>query len=692
MQNMKNVIDDKFMEFVIPNIKTKQNDSIMKLLDLAKDKSDSLIEILSVAIFHHNIPIIKFVMENLNLEQINSIDMNALSLYNSILPNQSKEEIKDSKASYLDVQVPFIIMAGIGGHIDIFEQFMNKKLITNKKVTGAIGMSKKTKNVLYSNVIGACAYYGHNKLLEFILKNYKDEVDIEISTTEKKSKNTKIRLIKEYTGCTPPLLAVAGQASDEITLDILKTLKKYDAKFDIINYNEDNILHLAVSNNKFECAKYICKELGLKDLINRSNSKGFTPLFLAQDTKKENFSSYFFDINKSEEEDIEKNVQELLAESANKQATKGKRKKKKGKNKKEDDEGISGCLGSSEYQETLKEIPETKNEEDDNNIIYGLTFKSKKKNKKLGLDKPKKEITNIEPPKKEEEKITEKIETEKIEEEKKEEQKEIIKQNEEIKKEKNKIKKAKKEKRKDKADTDDFLEQMRKREKEKQEIRKIEEEKRRKEKEEQEKKEQEEQERIQKEEELRKEQEEKKRQEEEEKQKQEELRLKAEEEQHRIEEEEEEEDKSDNKAVFSYSGEDNNINNNISEENKEEENNLINYQDYNKLEKNYLDLEKRLSSLEKEKKELTSVLTKLYLENKSKTNVVPNPNEENINDLMYLANKELANKNEIINDLENKLNMLDLTQIKNFSKERLKKYKDFYTKNLEIINEASKKS
>ena len=327
MQNMKNVIDDKFMEFVIPNIKTKQNDSIMKLLDLAKDKSDSLIEILSVAIFHHNIPIIKFVMENLNLEQINSIDMNALALYNSILPNQSKEEIKDSKASYLDVQVPFIIMAGIGGHIDIFEQFMNKKLITNKKVTGAIGMSKKTKNVLYSNVIGACAYYGHNKLLEFILKNYKDEVDIEISTTEKKSKNTKIRLIKEYTGCTPPLLAVAGPAPDEITLDILKTLKKYDAKFDINNYNEDNILHLAVTNNKFECVKFICKELGLTDLISRSNSKGNTPLFLAQHSNKENFSSYFFDINKSEEEDIEKNVQELLAESANKQATKGKRKK-----------------------------------------------------------------------------------------------------------------------------------------------------------------------------------------------------------------------------------------------------------------------------------------------------------------------------------------------------------------------------
>ena len=113
-------------------------------------------------------------------------------------------------------------------------------------------------------------------------------------------------------------------------------------------------------------------------------------------------------------------------------------------------------------------------------------------------------------------------------------------------------------------------------------------------------------------------------------------------------------------------------------------------EDYEKLNKNYLELEKRLSNLEQEKTQLTSLLTKLYLENKSKGDLVPNSNEENINDLMYLANKELANKNEIINDLENKLAMLDLTNINHFSIEKLKKFKDFYSKNLQIINDAMK--
>ena len=113
-------------------------------------------------------------------------------------------------------------------------------------------------------------------------------------------------------------------------------------------------------------------------------------------------------------------------------------------------------------------------------------------------------------------------------------------------------------------------------------------------------------------------------------------------------------------------------------------------EEYERLNKNYLDLEKRLSILEQEKTQLTTCLTKLYLENKSKAESVPNQNEENINDLMYLANKELANKNEIISDLENKLTMLDLTNIKNFSVEKLKKFKEFYDKNLQIINDAMK--
>ena len=59
---------------------------------------------------------------------------------------------------------------------------------------------------------------------------------------------------------------------------------------------------------------------------------------------------------------------------------------------------------------------------------------------------------------------------------------------------------------------------------------------------------------------------------------------------------------------------------------------------------------------------------------------------------MYLANKELEDKNHIINDLEEKRAMLDLTNIQNFSNEKLKKYKEFYSKNLGIIEDALKKS
>ena len=65
-------------------------------------------------------------------------------------------------------------------------------------------------------------------------------------------------------------------------------------------------------------------------------------------------------------------------------------------------------------------------------------------------------------------------------------------------------------------------------------------------------------------------------------------------------------------------------------------------------------------------------------------------NEENINDLISLANKELENKDNIIHELEGKISKMDLSNIKNFSKEKLQEYKEFYTKNLKIINDAIK--
>ena len=701
MQNMKNMFGDGFIEFLKQSIKIHQNDNVIKMLDLTKDKPETYIELLSVAILHHNIPVLKHIIEKFNLTENDSPYINALSFYNSIFPDDSKNKLTETKEGFIDVQIPYILLAGISGHIDIFENLMNNKLIFNKNLTGIIGISKKNKNIFNSNVIGACAFYGKHKLLDFILKNYKDELDIEFNTTEKKAKNNKMRFSKEYSGYTPALLALVGPSDDKDSLEVLKTLAQYNAKFDISSWNQDNILHLATKNKKLECAKYICGNLGLKNLLSQNNKEGYNPLSLAQHLNEEKFISYFHDLNEEDEKKIEENLKELLAESVNKETKKGKKKKgkKKGKNNDINDD-IPGFFDSSDYQETLKEIVPKKEEEENDNIIIGLSFKNSKKNKKLKLgDKNKHEINTkneVSIPNKEQE--TEinnnniNTNADEIKQEKEQEKIQESKTETEIKKEKEKkakAKKIKKEKRKNKENTDEFLEQMRKREKE----RRLEEEKKKKEQEEKEQKEREEQQRILEAERLKKEQEEQQRLEELKKFEQEKLKQ-EEEEKHKKEEEEEKSDKD----ILSYSEEENNNininnninNNNISEEKEEEKEVKISMEDYEILNKNYLELEKRLSNLEKEKAQLTSCLTKLYLENKTKEKNVYNPNEENINDLMYLANKELAYKDEIISDFENKLTMLDLTNIKNFSVEKLKKFKDFYENNLQIIKNAMK--
>ena len=769
MASIKNSFGNSIIEILKPNIKSHQNESVFKMLEIAKDKPESYIELLSVAIFHKNFEIIKYMVEKCKITEGDSPFMNALSFQNSILPENLK--LNEPKENYNLIQCPFSIMCAIGGDVEIFKYLSKKNLISNKNEIGIIGLSKKLKNAFYSNMVGAACYYGRTEFLEYILKNYK--IDINIQTTEKKSKSgLKVGFSKEYTGLYPPMLGVVSDISDETTVKVLKTLNNYNCKLKNCDNNKDNIIHLATKNKKILTVKYLIDELNLSSLLNDNNKDGYTPLSLAQHLNNEIFINYFSDKEKINEKEIEENLKELIEES-NQIKNKNEKKKKK-KNKNNDEPAL---LNSTEYEETLKEEKPNKNKkkkkkynysnnnntkeaieeeeyisyeennendynkEEDNNKYYSSQNKEKlrallennpKPKKKKRKDNDIKSNINIE-------KKEDTIKDTKIEDIKEIPKEKEIKENNSTKQEqysqenddefiiglgsKNKKNKKfkknyKEEKEKEKEEKIRLqLEQEEKKKKEEEERIKKEqeiEEQRLREEEEQKRLEEEEQKRLEEEERLRKiqrqkleeerlrkiqEQEEllqKQKQQEEEAKQRKLQELKELQEKQALEKEKEKnesnEEKEESEEDEDYSSEKNFLSEHEESKEKDESQKYVSKEDYNNLSKKYLELERRISVLEKEKEEMSSLLRTLFLQSKKNKQIHLTENkEENINDLMKLANEELEKKNNIINNLQGKVDKLNLDNINEFSEDKLKEYKDFYNKKLKTINDALKK-
>lgn len=74
------------------------------------------------------------------------------------------------KEMFLTVKVPFNIIAATSGDIDIFHLVKEKG--ANLNATGHICLSKKQKNSVISNILGAAAYYGRSDLTDYILKKH----------------------------------------------------------------------------------------------------------------------------------------------------------------------------------------------------------------------------------------------------------------------------------------------------------------------------------------------------------------------------------------------------------------------------------------------------------------------------------------------------------------------------------------
>ena len=90
--------------------------------------------------------------------------------YHSINQSDYKfSDNKEQKENYTLVECPFVIQAAISGSWEMFKFFQDTASVNE---TGHIGLSKKKKNSIISNVFGAACYYGHIDLIKNLLLVY----------------------------------------------------------------------------------------------------------------------------------------------------------------------------------------------------------------------------------------------------------------------------------------------------------------------------------------------------------------------------------------------------------------------------------------------------------------------------------------------------------------------------------------
>ena len=747
LQNFQNILNNNVIELIKPSIKEKSNENVLKFIEVIKERPENWFEFTSISIFHQNFQIMKYMIETFRITPTQNPTLNALNFYNNILPDNSDLIIKDQKELYIDFDCPLILQACIGGDEEIFFYLMKHQFGKNiLNVNGIIGLSKKQKNAFTSNVIGACSYYGRYKLLEYLIQNYK--FDLNFFSSEKKAKNKHSSFIKEYTNLTPISLSILSEiSSDDDIIKVIKLLFDAKASLNECDCNGNNILHIGVKSGKINVIKFLIEELNVKNLCNQINKNGQTPLGIAQYLKNNDIIDYLKKQTEVSNEKLEEELLELI------QSTHKKNQGKKKKGKKNNDIPL---LNTSSYKETLeisssndksinennqKDLKEIKNEEkeeeneneeeeeekeieknyqldkkdnsygyrnktynnynDNNNYNVNNNYYYEKRGYNKYYNKNKKYNYNDSYNNKNRKNNSyynyyEKGNNIEVE---------IDDNYNPIKQEYNSIDNKKfynyennnynykiglpiKKRRKNQnKNRNDNLNE--KNEKEKEEI--IERE---------EKKTNENQTNINsesiklknkieiepqkktpltamniEENELKKE----------EKTKIEKKKIEIEKPKNDYLNEELEESNEDNVYDDDFLQEDENEQeNNLNSQNQ---NPIQNDLDYINLYNKYIQLEKKFNIISKEKEELENYIRNSYLLNKRNTNTILS-NEDNINDLILLANKELEEKNKIIEVLNNKLALSDLKNIQNFSLSKLKELKEKFTENLKKINEA----
>ena len=656
LPNINNMMGISFIDILKPNIKTKQNDKVIKTLDIIKDGPEAYIELLLVAIIHQNIEITKLIIEQYIESEIDSPYINSLIFYNSILPEDSKYKLNDIKDNYSEIICPFVIMAGIGGNIDIFNYLMNHDLINDLNTIGTIGLSKIYKNAINSNIIGACAFYGNYMLLEYLLKNHRLEVDINIVASEEKVRTNKKQFLKEMEGASTPLLACGGPASDDKTFEVLKILEEYKVNFEDKDFNGNNIIHIATRNNKIKTLKFLINSLELKDFMNEKNNDNLTPIDIAEQMKNNEIISFFKGKEIIEDKNDEENEKEDSGNSIQKNQNNDKNEEN---NKGKESENINNYSNKKNYKRDYKDNY-NKNYKYKNNFRNNYDYNNNYKNnynnnyknnynsnnsyydnnnnytKKKGSGMYK--TTNQRNYYNNNTYYSQKSQNRYYE-------NNTYRNNNSFKRNQNSYYEINS-KDNNNQTIDDKIKEKTENIDNNKEIPEIEETKK------------------------------------------EEININKSNNNSNIDDTKKDEEEDIEDGSFSEEDFLNEKEENIS---KKEENisQNINYNEYKELYKKYMDIERKCYNLEKEKKEMYLYINKMNMDKKTKINNIKS-NEENINSLLNIANEELKVKNKYINELKKDCIMTDLSNIKNFNKEKLEKYKEFYYKNLNIIDNALK--
>jgi len=176
-----------------------------------------------------------------------------------------------------------VIQAACTGNLGIFQTL----LISGCHITdvGHITLSKKRRNDVGSNVLGAAAFHGNAELLKYALTRI-DHSFLNVASLESIDSfgaNKKASpFTPELQGYTPLMLAVA---SPKANLECVKILLSQNADQKCREAQTDNsLLHLCAKySTKNEIMEYIVKNLKL-NLFER-NKNGDTPISICEANK-----------------------------------------------------------------------------------------------------------------------------------------------------------------------------------------------------------------------------------------------------------------------------------------------------------------------------------------------------------------------------------------------------------------------